>query len=137
VQHVAAHCQSREYFKTVLDAEATGVYQGKVIVAPGAQKTDGAMKSHAILLSDDATMNNKPELEIFADDVVCGHGATVAQLDEDQVFYAMARGLPKQVAEAMLLEAFVDEATDRVESEPVRVYLTGLIGQWLSQRGAA
>lgn len=137
VQHVAAHCQSREYFKTVLDGEATGIYQGKVIVAPGAQKTDGAMKSHAILLSDGATMNNKPELEIFADDVVCGHGATVAQLDEDQVFYAMARGLPKPVAEAMLLEAFVDEATDRVESEPVRVYLTGLIGQWLSQRGAA
>ena len=137
VQHVAAHCQSREYFKTVLDGEATGVYQGKVIVAPGAQKTDGAMKSHAILLSDGATMNNKPELEIFADDVVCGHGATVAQLDEDQVFYAMARGLPKPVAESMLLEAFVDEATDRVESEPVRVYLTGLIGQWLSQRGAA
>lgn len=137
VQHVAAHCQSREYFKTVLDGDATGVYQGKVIVAPGAQKTDGAMKSHAILLSDGATMNNKPELEIFADDVVCGHGATVAQLDEDQVFYAMARGLPKPVAESMLLEAFVDEATDRVESEPVRVYLTGLIGQWLSQRGAA
>ncbi len=137
VQHVAAHCQSREYFKTVLDGESTGIYQGKVIVAPGAQKTDGAMKSHAILLSDDATMNNKPELEIFADDVVCGHGATVAQLDEDQVFYAMARGLPKPVAESMLLEAFVDEATDRVESEPVRVYLTSLIGQWLSQRGAA
>jgi Fe-S cluster assembly protein SufD len=137
VQHVAAHCESREYFKTVLDGEATGIYQGKVIVAPGAQKTDGAMKSHAILLSDGATMNNKPELEIFADDVVCGHGATVAQLDEDQVFYAMARGLPKPVAESMLLEAFVDEATDRVESEPARVYLTGLIGQWLSQRGAA
>lgn len=137
VQHVAAHCESREYFKTVLDGDATGVYQGKVIVAPGAQKTDGAMKSHAILLSDGATMNNKPELEIFADDVVCGHGATVAQLDEDQIFYAMARGLPKADAEAMLLEAFVDEATDRVESEALRAYLAGLIGQWLSTRGAA
>ena len=137
VQHVAAHCESREYFKTVLDGEATGVYQGKVIVAPGAQKTDGAMKSHAILLSDGATMNNKPELEIFADDVVCGHGATVAQLDEDQIFYAMARGLPKAEAEAMLLEAFVDEAADRVENEQIRAYLAGLIGQWLSSRGAA
>ncbi len=137
VQHVAPHCMSREYFKTVLDGDATGVYQGKVIVAPGAQKTDGAMKSHAILLSDGATMNNKPELEIFADDVVCGHGATVAQLDEDQIFYAMARGLPKPVAQSMLLEAFVDEATDRVESEPVRAYLTGLIAQWLKARGLA
>ena len=137
VEHVAPHCISREYFKTVLDGDATGVYQGKVIVAPGAQKTDGAMKSHAILLSDGATMNNKPELEIFADDVVCGHGATVAQLDEDQIFYAMARGLPKAVAQSMLLEAFVDEATDRVESEPVRVFLTGLIAQWLKARGLA
>ena len=128
---------SREYFKTVLDGEATGVYQGKVIVAPGAQKTDGAMKSHAILLSDGATMNNKPELEIFADDVVCGHGATVAQLDEDQIFYAMARGLPKTEAEAMLLEAFVDEATDRIENQALRIYLAGLIGQWLSARRGA
>jgi len=137
VQHVAPHCESREYFKTVLDGEATGVYQGKVIVAPGAQKTDGGMKSHAILLSDGATMNNKPELEIFADDVVCGHGATVAQLDEDQIFYAMARGLPKPIAEAMLLEAFVDEATDRVEDEALRSYLAGLIGRWLATRGTA
>ena len=137
VQHVAAHCESREYFKTMLDGEATGVYQGKVMVAPGAQKTDGAMKSHAILLSDNATMNNKPELEIFADDVVCGHGATVAQLDEDQIFYAMARGLPKPVAESMLLEAFVDEATDRVENETLQAYLKGLIAQWLAARGRA
>jgi len=134
VQHVAPHCHSREYFKTVLDGDATGVYQGKVSVAPGAQKTDGAMKSHAILLSDGATMNNKPELEIFADDVVCGHGATVAQLDDDQVFYAMARGLPKEDAQAMLLEAFVDEATDRVENEALRAHLTTLIGAWLSAR---
>jgi Fe-S cluster assembly protein SufD len=137
VQHVAPHCESREYFKSVLDGEATGVYQGKVIVAPGAQKTDGAMKSHAILLSDGATMNNKPELEIFADDVVCGHGATVAQLDEDQLFYAQARGLPKHDAEAMLLEAFVDEATDRIDNEFIRAHVAGLIGEWLAARRRA
>ncbi len=137
VEHVAPHCESREYFKSVLDGESTGVYQGKVIVAPGAQKTDGAMKSHAILLSDGATMNNKPELEIFADDVVCGHGATVAQLDEDQLFYAQARGLPKYEAEAMLLEAFVDEATDRIENESIRTHVVGLIGDWLAARRRA
>ncbi|MEY3553064.1 MAG: Fe-S cluster assembly protein SufD [Pseudomonadota bacterium] len=134
VEHVAPHCESREYFKTVLDGEATGVYQGKVMVAPGAQKTDGSMKSQAILLSDGASMNNKPELEIFADDVVCGHGATVAQLDEDQVFYAMARGLPKAQAESLLLEAFIDEATDRVENEDLRTMLAERIGLWLAAR---
>ena len=134
VEHVAPCCESREYFKAVLDGEATGVFQGKVIVAPGAQKTDGKMKSQAILLSDGATMNNKPELEIFADDVVCGHGATVAQLDDDQIFYAQSRGIPKAEAEAMLLEAFVDEATDRVRHENFRDMLTGRIAEWLSER---
>ena len=137
VEHVAPNGQSREYFKSVLDDDAIGVYQGKVIVAPGAQKTDGAMKSQAILLSDGATMNNKPELEIFADDVVCGHGATVAQLDEDQLFYAQARGLPKGEAEAMLLEAFVDETADRIESEAIRAHVIALMSNWFASRRGA
>ncbi|MDB5649835.1 MAG: FeS assembly protein SufD [Hyphomicrobiales bacterium] len=134
VEHIAPHCESREYFKFVLDGDATGVFQGKVIVAPGAQKTDGKMKSQAILLSDGASMNNKPELEIFADDVVCGHGATVAQLDDEQVFYAQSRGIPKPEAEAMLLEAFVDEATDYVRHEGLRDMLTAHIAVWLAER---
>ena len=134
IEHVAPNGQSREYFKSVLDGDAIGVYQGKVIVAPGAQKTDGAMKSQAILLSDGATMNNKPELEIFADDVVCGHGATVAQLDEDQLFYAQARGLPKGDAEAMLLEAFVDESADRIENEAIRAHVVALMSDWFASR---
>ncbi|MBX9741388.1 MAG: Fe-S cluster assembly protein SufD [Beijerinckiaceae bacterium] len=137
VEHVAPHCESREYFKFVLDGEATGVFQGKVIVAPGAQKTDGKMKSQAILLSDGASMNNKPELEIFADDVVCGHGATVAQLDENQIFYAQSRGIPRPQVEAMLLEAFVDEATDHVRHEGLRDLLTARIGVWMANRSAA
>ena len=83
VTHTAAHCESREYYKTILDDESTGVYQGKVVVAPGAQKTDGKMLSKAIFLADGANMYNKPELEIFADDVVCGHGATVGYLDDE------------------------------------------------------
>ena len=115
VHHVAPHCESREFFRHILDGEATGVFQGKVVVAPGAQKTDGVMKSQAILLSEDATMNNKPELEIFADDVVCGHGATCGELDADQVFYVQSRGLPRPEAEALLLEAFAAAAIDRVD----------------------
>jgi Fe-S cluster assembly protein SufD len=107
VDHIAPHGESREFFKHIVADEATGVYQGKVIVQPGAQKTDGGMKSQAILLSPNAVMNNKPELEIFADDVVCGHGATVGALDRDQLFYLRARGIPETEAEAMLLEAFV------------------------------
>ena len=95
VDHAAPHCESRELFKTVIDDEATGVFQGKIIVPPHAQKTDGRMMSAALLLSEGGAMNNKPELEIFADDVQCAHGATCGQLDEDLLFYLMARGLPQ------------------------------------------
>ena len=134
VHHVAPHCESREFFKHILDGAATGVFQGKVVVAPGAQKTDGVMKSQAILLSADATMNNKPELEIFADDVVCGHGATCGELDADQVFYVQSRGLPRPEAEALLIEAFAAAAIDRVESVPLRDMLLGRVQAWLAER---
>ena len=90
-----------------------------MIVAPGAQKTDGAMKSQAILLSPTAAMNNKPELEIFADDVACGHGATVGALDADELFYLQTRGIPRDEAEAMLLEAFGAEAIERIASPEI------------------
>ena len=95
VDHAVPHCESRELFKTVIDGEATGVFQGKIIVRPHAQKTDGRMMSAALLLSEGGAMNNKPELEIFADDVQCAHGATCGELDEDLLFYLMARGLPQ------------------------------------------
>jgi len=110
--------------------------QGKVIVANDAQKTDGAMKSQAILLSPLAQMNTKPELEIFADDVVCGHGATVGSLDPEQVFYLQTRGIPKDVAEAMLLEAFGREAIDRLEDEMLAEALCASLRAWLASRGA-
>ena len=95
VVHAAPRGESREFFKHIVADDGIGVFQGKVVVRPGAQKTDGAMKSQAILLSPRAAMNNKPELEIFADDVVCGHGATVGALDPEQVFYLQARGMPR------------------------------------------
>lgn len=135
VTHTAPHCESRELYKHILDEESTGIYQGKVVVAPGAQKTDGKMLSKAIFLGEAATMYNKPELEIFADDVVCGHGATVGSLDEDQLFYLRARGIPLREAQALLLEAFAAEAIAAVQVDVVRHEMGERIGQWLRQHG--
>ncbi len=134
MDHAKAHGESRELFKHVIDGSATGVYQGKVIVRQHAQKTDGGMKSNTLLLSDNATMNNKPELEIFADDVVCGHGATVGSLDEDLLFYLMARGLPRVEAERLMIQAFLGEAIEFVTAEPLREALNGHVDRWLGER---
>ena len=136
VDHAVPHCTSRETFKTILDGEATGVFQGKIIVRPHAQKTDGGMRSDTLLLSDGASMNNKPELEIFADDVVCGHGATCGALDEDLLFYLKSRGLPKAEAESLLLQAFVGPPLEAVEHEGAREALVGLVRDWLAGRGS-
>ncbi len=134
VEHVAPHCASREMFKTVLDGESTGVFQGKIVVESQAQKTDGRMMSQAVLLADGASMNNKPELEIFADDVQCAHGATCGALDDDLLFYLRARGLPKPDAEALMLQAFVGEALDLVENEAAREALADAVEGWLRAR---
>ncbi|MBB4041001.1 Fe-S cluster assembly protein SufD [Microvirga flocculans] len=134
VEHGAPHCESRELFKTVVDGEATGVFQGKIIVPHHAQKTDGRMMSAALLLEEGCAMNNKPELEIFADDVQCAHGATCGQLDEDLLFYLMARGLPKKEAESLLVQAFLGEALEFVENEAVREALVGTVEGWLKAR---
>ncbi len=135
VDHSVPECVSREHFAHVLDGEATGVFQGKIIVRPHAQKTDGKMMSRAVLLADGATMNNKPELEIFADDVQCGHGATVGALDDDLLFYLRARGLPKPEAEALMLQAFVGEALEMIAHEGMRERLESLSEAWLKARG--
>lgn len=137
VDHEVPHGTSRELFKTIAGGEATGVFQGKVIVRKYAQKTDGGMRSNALLLNDGASMYNKPELEIFADDVVCGHGATVAQIDGDQLFYLMARGLPRPQAEALVLQAFAGEAVEFITDEDVRDLVIGEVESWLKAREAA
>jgi len=134
VEHAAPNCESRELFKTVIDNEATGVFQGKIIVPHHAQKTDGRMMSAALLLEEGGSMNNKPELEIFADDVQCAHGATCGQLDEDLLFYLMARGLPKKEAESLLVQAFLGEAVEFVENEGAREALIGTVEGWLKAR---
>ena len=133
--HAAVGGVGREMFKTVIDGSATGVFQGKIIVRQAAQKTDGKMKSDCLLLTDDGQMMNKPELEIFADDVACGHGATCGAPDEDLLFYLMARGLPKPVAESLLVQAFVGEAIESVTHEGARDALIGEIEAWLAARG--
>ena len=135
VTHTAPHCESRELYKHILDGEATGIYQGRVVVAPGAQKTDGKMLSKCIFLGEGANMYNKPELEIFADDVVCGHGATVGALDDDQLFYLRARGIPLREAQALLLEAFASEAIETVSVASVKDEMNDRVGEWLRQHG--
>jgi len=134
IDHAVPNCVSREFFRHILDHESTGVFQGKVVVRQHAQKTDGGMKSQALMLGDDAIMNNKPELEIFADDVVCGHGATVGQLDRNQIFYLQARGLSRGEAESLLLEAFANEALDLVADESVRARFALQAADWLGRR---
>ncbi len=134
VEHMAPACRSRETYKYILDEEATGVFQGKIHVAPKAQKTDGKMLSRAVLLSDMAAMNNKPELEIFADDVVCGHGATCGGLDADQLFYLQTRGLPLPEAEALLLEAFAGELIDGIGDDGLINEFRGQLRTWLAAR---
>ena len=132
--HVAPRCQSREMFKTVLDDEAHGVFQGRIIVRPHAQKTDAKMMTRALLLSERAEADNKPELEIFADDVQCGHGATTGALDDDLKFYLMTRGIPEPEAEALLIRAFLGEAIDGIEHAGLREALMDAVAAWLKAR---
>jgi Fe-S cluster assembly protein SufD len=132
--HVVPDCTSREVFKSVLDGESRGVFQGKIIVRPHAQQTDAKMATHALLLSETAEADNKPELEIFADDVQCGHGATSGDLDEDLLFYLKARGIPGKEAEALLIQAFVGEAVEGIEHAGLRDALMESVAAWLETR---
>jgi Fe-S cluster assembly protein SufD len=136
VIHAAPAGVSREFYRAIVDDDAVGVFQGKIIVEKAAQKTDGAMKAQAILLSPRAQMNEKPELEIFADDVVCGHGATVASLDPEQLFYLQSRGIANSDAKAMLLEAFGGESIDRIEDKSLVEPLRARLAAWLEKRKA-
>ena len=134
VTHRARGCQSREVFKSVLDDEAHGVFQGRIVVQPGAQKTDAKMMTRALLLSERAEADHKPELEIFADDVQCGHGATAGAIDEELKFYLMARGIPAAEAEALLIQAFIGEAIDGVEHAGLREALIDQVAVWVKAR---
>ncbi len=132
IDHKVPNCVSRELFKTVLAGEAKVVFQGKVIVRPGAQKTDGKQMAKALMLSPVAEFDSKPELEIYADDVVCGHGSTSAELDDDHLFYLRSRGITEADARAMLTEAFVAEVFDRVADPALADELRIIARAWLA-----
>lgn len=131
VDHRVPKCVSREVFKCVMDEKARGIFQGKVIVQPDAQKTDGKQSSHGLLLSETAEFDAKPELEIYADDVVCGHGATSGDIDHNHLFYLRSRGIPEAEAKSMLIAAFVGEAFDTISHDEVREQLTRFAETWL------
>lgn len=135
VDHALPGGESRELFKTVLDNESRGVFQGLIIVRPDAQKTDGRMMSAALLLGEAAEMDNKPELEIFADDVQCAHGATTGALDDDLLFYLRARGIPTKEAESLLIQSFFGEAIETIENEKIREAVMARASGWLAERG--
>ena len=129
--HARSHCQSNQVIRGVLDGAARGVFQGKVHVAQDAQKTDGQQMSRALLLSRKAEADAKPELEIYADDVICSHGATVGELDETQLFYITSRGISLDVARAMLIAAFLEDAVNMIENDSLSSLLRPHVTGWM------
>jgi Fe-S cluster assembly protein SufD len=125
IDHAKPHCPSHEIYKGILGGKARAVFNGKIIVRQDAQKTDAKQTNRALLLSDSASINTKPQLEIFADDVKCTHGAAIGQLDEDAIFYLRARGLTYFEARDMMIHAFAGEILDRVKVDPLRAALEG------------
>jgi Fe-S cluster assembly protein SufD len=135
LDHAVPNCASREVFRAVVDDRGHSVFQGRIIVHPDAQKTDAKMMTRALLLSDEAEADNKPELEIFADDVTCGHGATTGALDESLLFYLRARGLSEKEAQALLIQAFVGEALESISDDALRDLAISAAERWLAARG--
>ncbi|MDJ0821267.1 MAG: Fe-S cluster assembly protein SufD [Paracoccaceae bacterium] len=134
VTHDAVNCESRQVFKKVLRNGATGVFQGKILVKEGAQKTDGYQISQSLLLDDDSQFLAKPELEIYADDVACSHGSTSGAIDEEGLFYLRARGIPQGIAQDLLTIAFIAEAVQEIEDESLQEEINGRVSAWLMRR---
>lgn len=133
IDHAVPNCTSHTLFKGVLDGASEGVFQGKVLVRPDAQKTDGRQMTQALLLSRDAAMNAKPELEIYADDVQCAHGSTIGELSKDAIFYLRARGIPAKEARRLLVLAFLDDAIDLAPHDDARDALRELVSDWFGE----
>uniref|UniRef100_UPI00404B7C89 Fe-S cluster assembly protein SufD n=1 Tax=Flavobacterium sp. TaxID=239 RepID=UPI00404B7C89 len=127
VNHATPNCESHQNYKTILDGNATGVFNGKIYVEKEAQKTNAFQQNNNILLGDKATINAKPQLEIFADDVKCSHGCTIGQLDETAMFYMQQRGIPKKEAKALLMYAFTSEVTNSVKIPELRSKIAKII----------
>jgi len=133
VDHTQPRCASHEYFNGILDDKSKGVFHGRILVRPDAQKTDAKQTNKNLLLSDEATIDTKPQLEIYADDVKCTHGATVGQLNEESIFYLRARGIGADTARRMLIHAFAGEIIERIRHEPLRQALDKLVWERLEQ----
>ncbi len=133
IDHAKPNCESNETYRGILGGKATGVFNGKVFVRPDAQKTNAYQSNKALLLSDDATVNSKPELEIYADDVKCSHGATVGQLDEDALFYLRSRGIPEEKAYSILQQAFASDIFEKIAIETVKEQLENELAERFQQ----
>ncbi|MFK7745326.1 MAG: Fe-S cluster assembly protein SufD [Roseobacter sp.] len=133
ITHDAVNCESRQVFKKVLRNGATGVFQGKILVQPGAQKTDGYQISQSLLLDEDSQFLAKPELEIYADDVACSHGSTSGAIDQDALFYLRSRGVPEGPATDLLTLAFLAEAVEEIENETLRDEINDRLSAWLER----
>ncbi len=133
VEHAQPHCNSRQFYNGILDERAHGVFHGRIIVHKDAQKTDAKQTNRNLLLSDEAQIDTKPQLEIYADDVKCTHGATIGQVEENALFYLRSRGLDEIAARRLLLYAFASECLERMRTGPVRNYLEALTPSWLPE----
>jgi Fe-S cluster assembly protein SufD len=134
IDHGAVGCESRQVFKKVLKNGGQGIFQGKILVRPGAQKTDGYQISQSLLLDEDSQFLAKPELEIYADDVQCSHGSTTGAIDETALFYLRSRGVPKEDATALLVLSFVADAIAEIEDEGLAEDIVARIEGWLARR---
>jgi len=135
IEHAAPHCTSRELYKGVVDGRGRGVFDGRIVVRPGAMKTDASQTNKNLLLSESAQADTRPRLEIFADDVKCAHGATVGQLDQDAVFYLRSRGIPEDAARGLLTYAFANEMLGLIRVEPLRSHVERLVAWRLGTGG--
>ena len=133
VDHASPNCESHELYKGILDDKARGVFNGKIMVRQDAQKTNAYQSNKAMLLSKEARIDTKPQLEIFADDVKCSHGATVGRLDEEAYFYIRSRGIPNELAKSMLIHAFVSDVIEKIKIEPLREQINHLIFEHLKR----
>jgi Fe-S cluster assembly protein SufD len=131
VDNVMPHCFSNELYKGMMDENSTGVFNGKIFVRQPAQKTNAFQSNKNILLSNNASVNTKPQLEIFADDVKCSHGCTIGQLDEEGLFYLQSRGIPEKTAKSMLLVGFASDILDKINLPHIRTYVDHLVAERL------
>ncbi len=131
VEHTSPHCNSRQFYNGILKENASGVFSGRIVVHKDAQKTDAKQTNRNLLISDGAQMDSKPQLEIYADDVKCTHGATIGQLDEESIFYLRSRGIPEETARTLLLFGFAAENLDRMKQKPIQHYVVDLVKDWL------